>query len=423
MTNWTRRHFLGAAGAGSLLAGFPAIVRSATKARIVIVGGGFGGAIAARYLKMADAGIDVTLIERNKQYVCCPFSNEVISGERDISTLYFDLRAMATRGVNVVYDEVTAIDPAKKTVATRGGKQFGYDRLILSPGVELDYASVEGATPDIETVMPHAWKAGEQTLLLKKQLHEMKDGGLAIITVPKRPYRCPPGPYERASLMAHYMKHHKPRSKVLILDEGETMPKQSLFHEGWEKLYPGLVTWTTGNNGGKILRVDVKKRALITDVGDYEADVMNFIPPQKAAAIAQKTGLTNKDGWCPVDPVTMESTLQKGIHVIGDAALAGDMPKSAHVAAAQAKVVVRAIIAQLDGKPAPTPYYVNTCYTLMAPDYGFSIAGLYTPSGGNIVAVKDSVTVSPMRAPAYVRKAEAEYGYSWLKNITAEAFL
>jgi NADPH-dependent 2,4-dienoyl-CoA reductase/sulfur reductase-like enzyme len=271
--------------------------------------------------------------------------------------------------------------------------------------------------------MPHAWQAGPQTTLLAIQLKALPSRGVVVLSIPKTPYRCPPGPYERASLMAHYMKHHKPKSKVLILDDGETMPKQSLFHEGWEKLYPGMVTWTTGNNGGKIQRVDLKKRALITDFGDYEADVINFIPPQKAAVIAQKAGLTDKSGWCPVDPVTMESTLQKGIYVIGDAALAGDMPKSAHSCAAQAKVVVKAILAQFDGKPVSTPYYVNTCYTLMAPDYGFSIVGLYAPDKGKITAVKDGVTVSPTRAPAYVRKAEAEYGYSWLKNITTEAFL
>jgi sulfide dehydrogenase [flavocytochrome c] flavoprotein subunit len=420
----TRRDFIRAAGLLPLGVGFPGLVLGAAKkARVVIVGGGFSGATVAKYLKMADPGIDVTLIERSAQYISCPFSNEVLSGERDIATLTFDYKAQVARGVNVVTDEVTAVNGAKKTVSTKGGKTFGYDRLVMAPGVAFDYSSIEGAGAEMETTMPHAWKAGEQTLLLKKQIEAMPDGGRAIITVPRRPYRCPPGPYERAAQMALYFKHHKPKAKVLVLDHGDTMAKQPLFEEAWEGAYKGMIDWIPGSSGGKILRVDQAKRLLITDLGEEKADLINFIPPQKAGDIAAKAGLTDQSGWCPVDPVTMESTLIKGIHVIGDAAIAGDMPKSAHSAVSQAKAVSGAILALVAGKPAPTPYYTNTCYSVVAPNYGFSIVGVYAPEGGKITSIKGSGGLTPVKSSAYTLRAEAEYGYSWLKNITTEAFL
>ncbi|MBS3936299.1 MAG: FCSD flavin-binding domain-containing protein [Sulfuritalea sp.] len=423
MNRWTRRSFLGALGAGALLSGAPMVARGAAKGRVVIVGGGFGGAIAARYVGMADPAIEVTIIERSPQYFTCPFSNKVVAGIMELDALRYDLKAHAARGVRVAYDDVVAIDPAKRSVATAGGKQFAYDRLILAPGVELDYAAVEGATAGVETVMPHAWKAGEQTLLLRKQIEAMKDGGVFIITVPRRPYRCPPGPYERAALAAHYFKRHKPKSKVIILDDDNTMPKQSLFLESWNKLYPGMIDWVTGNNGGKMERVDIKRRMVITTDADFPADVISFVPPQKAGAIAQKTGLTDVSGWCPVDPVTLESTRHKNIHIVGDAAFTDGVPKSAHIAGAMGRTAARAVVALLQGKTPPSPQYVNTCYTLAAPDYGFSIAGIYEPKGGVIAMVPNSVTVSPTGAPEYMRRTEAEFAYGWLRNIAAEAFL
>lgn len=426
MMNLNRRQFVGSMaslGAGSLIAGFPSIVLGAAKARVVIVGGGFGGATVAKYLRMSAPDVEVTLIERNPKYVACPFSNEVLSGERELASLTYDYKAHTARGTNVIHDEVTRIDPVKKIVDTKGGKHIAYDRLVVAPGIAFDWAVTEGATPDLEKTMPHAWKAGENTLLLRKQLEAMKDGGVAIVTVPRRPYRCPPGPYERAAQMALYFKHHKPRSKVIILDDGETIAKQALFEEAWAKLYPGMITWMSGKNGGKILRIDQKKRVLDTELGDQTGDVISFIPAQKAGDIAVATGLTDKSGWCPVDATTLESTIHKSIHVIGDASSAGAMPKSANSAVSQARVVADAIVAAISGKSAPMPYYTNTCYSLVAPDYGFSIVGIYQPEGGKIAAVMGGGGLSPTRAPAYVRKAEAEYGYSWLKNVTAEAFL
>lgn len=419
-----RRQFLGAMAMGTLLAGVPMLARSSTKARVVIVGGGFGGAMAARYIGMADPGIEITLIERSRNYYSCPFSNKVVAGLLELDALKFGLDAHAARGVRVVYDEATGIDPVKRSVATRSGQQFAYDRLIVSPGVELDYAAVPGAGPGIENVMPHAWKAGEQTLLLRKQLEDMRDGGTFIVNVPPRPYRCPPGPYERASLVAHYLKQHKPKSKVLIVDDEDAMPKQSLFLESWAKHYPGMIEWLVESKVGELKRVDMATRTLVTEKASFKGDVVSFIPPQKAGAIAAKAGLTDKSGWCPVDPVTLESKLHKQIHVIGDAALTDGVPKSAHIAGSMGKTVANAVVALLQGKPAPRPNYVNTCYTLSAPNHGFSIVGLFAPTpAGMIGRVKDSVTLSPDGAPEFVRRAEADYAYGWLKNITAEAFL
>lgn len=425
MPNWTRRDFIKATSASLALgfAGAPFIASGAArKARVVVIGGGFGGAIAAKYIKQLDPQIEVTLIERNKNYVSCPFSNEVLSGERDISTLTFGYQGLAARGINVIHDEATAIDPVKKTVSIRNGKALEYDRLVVSPGIQFDWKAIEGCSPEMEKTMPHAWKAGENTLLLRKQLEAMKDGGTAIIVVPPAPIRCPPGPYERAAQMCAYFTHHKPKSKVLILDANDMMSKRPLFEQAWATLYPGMVTWTPKSNFGKVVRVDQKTRTLVTEFDSYTSEVINFIPPHKAGPIAHIAGLTNEAGWCPVDSVTMESTKHKGIHVIGDASLAGDMPKSAHSAGSQAKATAAAIVAMINGQPAPMPYYVNTCYSLVSPDWGFSVAGLYKAEGGKIAAIPGSVVISPTNVAPFTRKEEAVFGLSWLANITAEAF-
>lgn len=426
MSNWSRRNFMKATGASlavGLAGAMPATARGAAKkARIVVVGGGFGGAIAAKYIKMFDPQIDVTLVERNKNYVTCPFSNEVLSGERDIASLTFGYQGLMDRGINVIFDEATGIDPVKKSVSLKNSKALDFDRLVLSPGVQFNWNAIEGCSPEMEKTMPHAWKAGEQTLLLRKQLMAMPDGGTAIIVVPPAPFRCPPGPYERASQMCAYFQHHKPKSKVLILDANDMMSKRPLFEQAWKTLYPGMITWVPKSSFGKVTRVEQKTRILVTEFDNYTSEVINFITPHKAGKIAEIAGLTNETGYCPVDAMTMESAKHKGIYVIGDAAIAGDMPKSAHSAGSQAKVVAAAIVAQLNGQPIAMPYYVNTCYSLVSSDWGFSVAGLFKPEGGKIVAHPGSVVISPTDAAPFTRKEEAEYGISWLANITAEAF-
>ncbi|MBI4741263.1 MAG: FAD-dependent oxidoreductase [Betaproteobacteria bacterium] len=425
MLNWTRRDFIKAGGASlaSGLAGAPFVASGAArKARVVVIGGGYGGAIAAKYVKRLDPQIDVTLVERNKHYVSCPFSNEVLSGERDIESLTFDYQGLAARDIRVIHDEATAVDPVRKTVSLKNGKALEYDRLVVSPGIQFNWKAIEGCGPEMEKTMPHAWKAGEQTLLLRKQLEAMKDGGTAIIVVPPAPFRCPPGPYERAAQMCAYFKHHKPKSRVLILDANTAMSKRPLFEQAWAALYPGMITWTPASNSGKVLRVDQSKRTLVTEFDSYTSDVINFIAPHKAGQIAHIAGLTDAAGWCPVDPFTMESTKHKAIHVIGDASAAGDMPKSAHSAGSQAKATAAAIVAAINGQTAPNPYYVNTCYSLVAPDWGFSVAGLYKADGDKIAAIPGSVVISPTDVAPFTRKEEAAFGLSWLANITAEAF-
>jgi sulfide dehydrogenase [flavocytochrome c] flavoprotein subunit len=426
MPDITRRNFIktaaGLAAVGTFGAGFPSIGRSAAKGRVVIVGAGYGGAIAARYLRMEDPSLDVVLVEQDPKYISCPLSNEVLSGERTMESLTFGFHGLASHGVKVVHDKVTEIDPKARKVRTHGGKTLPYDRLVLSPGVAFKWGTIEGYDQAASQIMPHAWEAGPQTLLLRKQIEAMKDGGTAIIVAPPNPYRCPPGPYERACQMAYYFKHHKPKSKVLILDAKDAFAKQPLFQQGWEQEYPGMISWVSGANDGKVLRVDPKAMKVFTEFGEHTGDVVNVIPPQQAAEIATAAGLADSTGWCPVDPKTFESTLHKDIHVVGDSCIAGAMPKSGYSANSQAKVCASAIVALLKGKPVGEPSYINTCYSLVAPDYGISVAAVYTLADGKIASVKDSGGISPKEATAWDRHAEAVYARSWYKNITSEMF-
>ncbi len=292
----------------------------------MVIGGGFGGTTAARFLRRADPHIDVVLLEPNATFIACPFSNEVITGERDIDAQRFTYQRVAADGVRVVQAAATAIDPTRRSV-TFGDNQLTYDRLILSPGIDIAWGALPGYDETAAERMPHAWKAGEQTLLLRRQLEAMPDGGVVVISAPANPYRCPPGPYERASLIAHYLKTHKPRSKVILLDAKDIFSKQKLFQAAWQSLYPGLLEWVSLSDGGKVTRVDPATNTFETDFDSHKADVGNVIPPQRAGAIAAIAGVADRTGWCPIDPATFESKLQPGIHVIGDAAIAGAMPE------------------------------------------------------------------------------------------------
>jgi sulfide dehydrogenase [flavocytochrome c] flavoprotein subunit len=443
MSQLNRRAFikaLAAASSASVLT-VPASAFAAKKGKVVVIGGGFGGATAAKYLKMMDPGLEVTLIEPNKTYTSCPLSNEVISGHRDIASLEVGYAATAKRGINVVHDYVTAVDPAKKSVMTKGGKKFSYDALVVAPGVDFQYESIEGYSEAVAEQLPHAYKAGPQTLLLKKQLEAMPDGGKFIIAAPPKPFRCPPGPYERAAQVAHYLKHHgKGKSKVLILDPNDSFSKKGLFEQAWKALYgygpDGMIEWVPGASGGKVTKVDAKTRTAYTDFMDVKADVLNVIPKHVAGKIAQQTGLTNKDGWCEVVPMTMESAVHKDIYPIGDACIAGelpvyDMPKSAHMAITQAKVAAGAIIAKMNGVEPPTPWYVNTCYSTVAPDYGFSVVHIFRVENNKFVYIKEAGGVSPITlgtkdnplpVPMLQRKLEAEYCVGWFNNVMADAF-
>src|SRR5438876_926658 len=336
MTRTNRREFLKAAAAGAALLPLPAIAQGAG-ARVVVVGGGFGGATCARFIKRIDPRINVTLVEANRTFIACPYSNTVIAGLRDLAAQQFGYDKLATDQVAVQFSPATGIDPQRRTVTLGNGTEHAYDRLVLSPGIDIRWNALPGYTETAAERMPHAWRAGEQTRVLRRQLEAMEDGGTVIISAPANPFRCPPGPYERASLIAYYLKTKKPKSKLIILDAKDAFSKQRLFQNAWATLYPDHIEWVSLSKGGKVNSVDAASKTLKTDFGDHKAGVVNVIPPQKAAAIAQSAGVADRSGWCPIDPVTFESKLVPNIHVVGDAGIMGGMPKSAFSANAQAK--------------------------------------------------------------------------------------
>ena len=418
----SRREFCGAAAVGAAALAFPRPSFAQSAARIVVVGGGFGGASCARALKQIDPKLQVTLVEPNRTFTACPFSNNVIAGLRSIEQQQFTYDKIAANGVIVIAQAATRIDPQARTAGLADGTSLAYDRLVLAPGIDLRFDALPGYDEAAAAKMPHAWKAGEQTLLLRKQLEAMDDGGLVVIAAPANPYRCPPGPYERACLIAHYLKTKKPRSKLLILDAKDTFSKQRLFQNAWKELYPGLVEWISLSQGGKVNAVDSSTNTLITDFGNHTAQVANVIPPQRAGRIAGIAGVADNTGWCAIDPVTFESKSVPNIHVIGDACIAGAMPKSAFSANAQAKACAGAVATLIAGGAPPAPKLINTCYSLAAPDYGFSVAGVYHPKNGLLAEVEGSGGVSPADAPRDFRASEAVYAQSWFETTTAEVF-
>jgi sulfide dehydrogenase [flavocytochrome c] flavoprotein subunit len=426
MKNLTRRKFvqlMGTVGAASSVLGWPiASLAGSAKGRVVVVGGGFGGASCAKYLSRLAPGLEVTLVERDSRFITCPFSNAVLGGLYDIDFITHDYQALQkAHGVTVVHDSATEVDPQAKTVSLAGGSTLQYDRLVVSPGIDIQWGAIDGYDQPASNAMPHAWKAGSQTLLLRKQLETMPDGGVVIIAAPRNPFRCPPGPYERASLIAHYLKQAKPKSKILIYDAKDKFSKQPLFEQGWQALYPGMIEWISESEGGAIEGVDTANMAVHPTFGDpQKADVINVIPPQKAGKFAHVAGLTDGGDWCPVNQRTFESTVHPGIHVIGDAAIANPMPKSGFAASSQGKVCAAAIAAALSGQEMPDPSYVNTCYSLVGPDYGISVAAVYRMGESGIVAVKDAGGVSPKDAAQAFRRDEARYSVGWYQSITSD---
>ena len=428
MSHLTRRKFVGmvvAAGAATSALGWPILAQAGKDGgRVVIVGGGFGGASCAKYLSRIAPGVEVTLIERDAKFITCPFSNAVLGGLYDMDFITHGYNALRNEhGVKVIHDSATGVDPAAKVVKLAGGSTLGYDRLVISPGIDFRWGSIEGYDEVNSEAIPHAWKAGPQTLILRRQLEQMPDGGVVIIAPPKNPFRCPPGPYERASLIAHYLKQAKPRSKILIYDAKDKFSKQPLFEQGWAALYPGMIEWIREADGGAIERVDAKTMTVYPTFGDpQKANVINLIPPQKAGAIAYTAGLTNEDGWCMVNQRTFESSVQADIHVIGDASVANPMPKSGFSASSQGKVCAMAIAASLSGQEMPEPSYVNTCYSLVGPRYGISVAAVYRMKGEGIVGVEGAGGVSPKDASESFRGDEARYAVGWYKSITSDTW-
>ncbi len=415
-----RRNFLKLLGAGAGaatlgLAGCASQPKYGGGRKVVVIGGGYGGTIAAKYVRMMDASIEVTLIERNDHYISCPFSNLYLGGILpDLSslTIKYDTLA-ANHGIKVVQAEVTGIDAAGHSVTTSKGV-FKYDSLIVSPGIEFRTDEIKGYDPEI---MPHAWKAGPQTVLLRKQLEAMKPGGTVVLSIPLAPFRCPPGPYERTSMIAMYLKQHKPGSKIIVLDANpDIVSKKGLFLKGWKKHYDGIIDYRPAK---KVTEVDNKNMAvLIEGIEEVKGDVINVIPPQKAGHIAHVAGLVGADGkWCPVNPMTFESTLHKDIHVIGDSSIAGAMPKSGYSANSEAKVCATNIVARMNSRPLVEMSGVNTCYSFLSATEAVSVTGVYQvdKEKNAIVPVAGSVGVSPD-----LSELEAVYAQSWVKNILTE---
>lgn len=413
----TRRGVLGGLAATALTA--PAIARGA-KPAVVVVGGGFGGVTAAR--ELARLGLAATLVEPCETYVSCPSSNAVIAGLLPMSALSFSYAGVARAGVAVVRDRVTAIDASARRVRLAGGDSLAYDRLVVSPGVAMRFDAIPGYDEAASARIPHAWKAGAQTELLMRQLAAMEDGGLVVLSVPEMPYRCPPGPYERASLIAHFLKTRKPRSKIVVLDAKDRFSKQPLFEAAWKALYPDHLEWVPASKGGRLKQVDAAMMTLEAEGGRFKAAVANVVPPQRAPTLCYEAGLADAYGWCRIDSITFESIRVEGIHVIGDASAAGAMPKSAFSANAQAKVCAQAIADLFAGRKPDEPKLVNACYSLAAPGYGFSVAGVYEVEWDRLIAVPGSGGLSPDDASPEVRAREAVLGEAWYRTVTRELF-
>jgi sulfide dehydrogenase [flavocytochrome c] flavoprotein chain len=387
---------------------------------VVVVGGGFGGATAAKYIAMwSGGGIRVTLVERNAAFVSCPVSNLVLAGEKQMSDITVGYEGLAKYGVKVVQDEVTAVDPERRVVKLARGGDLSYDRVVLSPGVDFMYGSLPGlASADAQARIPHAWKAGPQTVALRSQLEAMPDGGVFALCIPRAPFRCPPGPYERASMVAWYLKRKKPRSKVLVLDANEDIvSKKGLFKKAWDDQYKGIIEYRPQN---ELRDVDAANRIALLDFDKVKADVLNVIPPQRAGDIAAQAGLKLiNDRWVEIEWLTMESTSTPGVHVIGDAVFpAPTMPKSGHMANQHGKVAAAAIVNLMAGlPPSDAPLVMNTCYSFVDDAHAVHVASVhpYDPATRQPQPVKGAGGLSA--APT---EMEGKYALAWAHNIWAD---
>jgi sulfite dehydrogenase len=388
--------------------------------RVVVIGGGYGGATAARYIKLWAPDIDVTIVERNDVFVSCPISNLVLGGNTQIGTITMGYDALRSRGVSIVRDEAVAVDAGKRQVRLASGKTLSYDRLIVSPGIDFIYDSIPGLkSADAQNRVPHAWKAGPQTVALRKQLEAMRDGGVFVFQVPMMPYRCPPGPYERVCQVADYLKKAKPRSKIILLDSNpDIVSKKGLFLAAWNGMYKGMIEYRPNS---ELADVDVRGMTVKLTFDSVKGDVLNVVPPHGAGSIARQAGLiTANQRWCGVDWLTMESVAVKGVHVLGDATLSAPaMPKSASIANQHGKICAAAIIALLKGEPVhQEPAIMNTCYSFVDGRSAMHVTSIHQYDKGK-------KTLLPVKGAGGVSKASSEiegaYAWGWARNIWADA--
>ena len=389
----------------------------ALKAKIVIVGGGFAGASCALSLRHLAPGIEVILVDPDDRYVTCPMSNSVLVGLRDMKSISVSRRGLERAGVRYVRDRVSNVDTQLRRVRLEGGAALAYDRLVIAPGIRFLWGQPQGYDEAAAQLMPHAWQAGAQTEILAAQLRAMHDGGVVAISVPAGPMRCPPGPFERASLIAGYLKEQKPRSKVLIFDANNRFPKQDAFTDAWHALYPGMVEWIPVVEDGAVVRVEPAKMTLYTTKGTHRVDVANIIPPQAPGLLAAQLGLASDHGWCPIRPETFESTLMANVHVIGDACIADPMPKAASAANSQANQCALAIVAAFEGREPPVPLFESVCYSMLARATALSIHARFQLVGGRIQQMVGWEDSGLGRSPEEARNADR-----WYKRIVVDSF-
>lgn len=422
----SRREFMQWVAASTAASGAMALAGCATTGggsagRMVVIGAGFGGATAAKYVKMWSPDIDVTVVEREAGFISCPISNLVLAGNTTINDISRDHSGLAKRGINLVRDNAVAIDPAAKTVRLAGGSTLGYDRLIVSPGIDFMYDTIPGLNnAAAQNQVLHAWKAGPQTLALRKQLESMRDGGVYAFHIPLAPYRCPPGPYERVCQVADYFKRAKPKSKIVVLDSNpDIVSKAGLFRAVWNGQYKGMIDYRPNS---EIADVDVKGMTIKLQFDNVKGDVLNVVPPQRAGDIARQAGLiTANNRWCGIDWLTYESVKVPGVHVLGDATLSAPaMPKSASMANQQAKLCAAAVISLIKGQPVnPVPMLMNTCYSFVDAKNVIHVASVhaYSAAEKTMTVVKGSGGLSP--GPS---ELEGAYAWGWARNIWADAF-
>ena len=422
MTKMTRRKFgalLATSAAASTLAA-PAVL-SAAKMRLVVIGGGPGGATAARYVAKGSKDVSVTIIEPKQNFTTCFFSNLYLGGFRTLSSITHSYGTLAGQyGVNMVHDVAVDVDRAAKTVKLARGSDLGYDRLVVSPGIEMLYDSIEGYSPEAATMMPHAWQAGTQSATLKTQLEAMEDGGVVVVAPPPNPFRCPPGPYERICMIAHYLKANKPKSKIMVLDAKNKFSKQALFQEAWANHYDGMIEWVPEEVSGGVKAVKADSMEVVMEDETVKAAVANIIPAQAAGIIAKRAGLTNDGGWCPIDPHSMRSKVDENVFVIGDASVASAMPKSGFSANSQAKVAANALLADLTGSKKFPAKFRNTCWSLVATNDGVKVGADY--KGGDAKIEVTSKFISKTGEAADLRAQTAEEANGWYDGITKDMF-
>ena len=420
MTKFSRRQFTAGLAAGSALLAAPSLAFGA-RPHVVVVGGGAGGATAARYIaKDSKGAVDVTLVEASKRYYTCFFSNLYLGGFRNYGSIGHNYYGLAVNnGVNVVHEWASSVDNAGKVLNLASGGSIAYDKLILSPGISLKYDTVPGYSPEVQSRMPHAWTSGTQVQLLRNQVMNMKQGGTFVMVPPPNPYRCPPGPYERVSMIAHMFKQNNPTAKIIILDPKAKFSKQGLFMAGWEKHYPGMIEWIDPDTHGGIKSINAETMEFETDLDTFKADAACVVPGQRAGTIAHAAGVTDGD-WAPIVPATMASKADANIHVLGDASVASSMPKSGFSANSQAKVAANAIRGELTGSRVFEPRFAHTCWSLIATNDGVKVGANYK-AGEEKIDVVDKF-ISQGGESADVRKATYEESEGWYKGITSDMF-